>query len=81
MDDFIVLSAKLDISSHTEFLLDTLDRLGWTVNLEKFLLEPSQVKPFIGYIIDNTGDQTVIRIEKDRIRKLKKTLVERCGIM
>ena len=74
VDDFIVLSAKHDISSHTEFLLNTLAGLGWTVNLEKSLLEPSQVKPFIGYIIDNTGDQTVIRIEKDRIRKLKKDI-------
>ena len=26
------------------------------------------------YIIDNTGGQTVIRIEKDRIRKLKKDI-------
>ena len=60
MDDFIVLSAKNDISSHTEFLLNSLARLGWAVNLEKSLLEPSQVKQFIRYIIDNTGDQTVI---------------------
>ena len=74
MDDFIVLSAKNDISSHTEFLLNTLAGLGWTVNLEKSLLEPSRIKPFIGYIIDNTGGQTVIRIEKDRIRKLKKDI-------
>ena len=74
VDDFIVLGAKIEISSHTELLLSTLAELGWTVNFEKSLLEPSQVKPFIGYIIDNTGEQTVIKIEKDRIRKLKKDI-------
>ena len=64
VDDFIMLGAKLEISSHTELLLSTLAELGWIVNFEKSLLEPSQVKPFIGYIIDNTGEQTGIRIEK-----------------
>ena len=44
------------------------------VNLEKSLLEPNQVKRFIVYIIDTMGEQTVIRIEKDRIRKLKKDI-------
>ena len=76
VDDFIVLGAKLEISSHTELLLSTLAELGWTVNFERSLVEPSQVKPFIGYIIDNTDKQTVIRIAKDRIRKLKKDIVE-----
>ena len=71
VDDFIVLGAKFEISSHSDLLLQTLDELGWTVNFEKSSLEPSQVKHFIGYIIDNTAAQTVIRIEKDRIRKLK----------
>ena len=74
VDDFIVLGAKFEISSHSDLLLQTLDELGWTVNFEKSSLEPSQVKHFIGYIIDNTAAQTVIRIEKDRIRKLKKDI-------
>ena len=74
VDDFIVLGAKLEISNHTEFLLSTLAELGWTVNFEKSLLEPSQVKPFIGYIIDNTDEQTLIKIAKDRIGKLKKDI-------
>ena len=61
VDDFIVLGAKFEISSHSDLLLQTLDELGWTVNFEKSSLEPSQVKHFIGYIIDNTAAQTVIR--------------------
>ena len=67
-----MLGAKLEISRHTELLLSTLALLGWTVNFEKLLLEPSQVKSLIGYIKDNTGEKNVIRIAKDRIRKLKK---------
>ena len=48
MDDFIVLSAKRDISSHTEFLLNSLARLGWSVNLEKSLLEPTVLSRYLG---------------------------------
>ena len=74
MDGFIVFGAKSVISSQTEILLTTLEELGWTVNYEKSSLELSLVKPFIGYIEDNTDEQTVLRIAKDRIRKLKKDI-------
>jgi len=74
VDDFILLAQKEDICKHKEFFLDTLIQLGLKVNFEKSSLEPSLVKGYLGYIIDNTGDKTVIRITKDRIRKLKRSI-------
>lgn len=74
VDDFIILGAKHLIQRQTDFFLKTLQQLGWTVNYDKSSLEPSLIKTFIGYIIDNTGDKTVIKITQERIRKLKKDI-------
>ena len=67
-----MLGVKPKISSHTEFLFSTLAELGWTVNFEKSLLEPSQIKPFMH--IDNTDEQTVIIIQNQENEKGHKAL-------
>ncbi len=51
-----------------------MEQLGWTINFEKSSLQPSLSKKFIGYIIDNTGDNSVIRVCPDRVRTLKKDI-------
>ena len=42
------------------------------VNFKKSNLEPSLQCEFIGYLVDNSGDQPIIKIPQKRITKLKK---------
>ena len=72
VDDFILLSPQHLIQKQTELFLASLEQLGWSVNYEKSSLEPALIKIFIGYVIDNTGETTVIKVNQERIRKLKK---------
>ena len=51
-----------------------LEQLGWTVNWDKSSLTPSLCKFFIGYMIDNSKDGTLIKTPKDRIMKLRKDI-------
>jgi len=44
------------------------------VNYEKSSLESSLIKVYLRYIIDNTNDKMVIRVTKDKIRKLKRDI-------
>ena len=77
VDDFILFARFEDIQEHKTNLLSLLNELGWRVNFKKSNLEPSLQCEFIGYLIDNTGDQTVIKIPQQRITKLKKD-IKRC---
>lgn len=74
VDDFILLAEEKCINSHRQLLLKTLQDLGWVVNFEKSSLVESYVKPYLGYIIDTSGEQCVIRITSERIRKLKRDI-------
>jgi hypothetical protein len=41
---------------HHTVVLKVLAGLGWHINSEKSLLEPSQVKEFLGLVIDMTEE-------------------------
>ena len=60
------------IYEHRVLLLELLQSLGWTVNLEKSDLVASLSKTFIGYVIDIKGSKTVIKVTPEQIRKLGK---------
>ena len=77
VDDFVLFAPRDAIFYHKEILLSTLKKLGWLVNFEKSSLEPSLIKEFIGYVIDNTGEKTVIRIPRKRITKVRED-ISRC---
>ena len=77
VDDFILFAQKDAIIRHRETFLSTLQELGWIINFEKSSLEPTITKEFIGYLIDNTGAKTVIKIPNSRITKLRKDIT-RC---
>ena len=77
VDDFILFAQKDAIVNHREQLLTTLKELGWLVNFEKSSLEPEQLKEFIGYLIDNTGEKPIIKIPRNRITRLRKDIT-RC---
>lgn len=77
VDDFVLFAPRDAILNHKQLLLSTLADLGWLVNFEKSSLEPSLIKEFIGYLIDNTGDKTIIKIPRKRITKVRKD-ISRC---
>ena len=54
VDDFVLLAHRDAIVYYKQVLLSTLANLGWKVNFEKSSLEPTLVKEYIGYLIDNT---------------------------
>lgn len=70
VDDFILFGKQDILERQTQQFIQLLEDLGWTINFEKSSLKPELSKRFIGYIIDNTGLHTVIRISSDRIRTL-----------
>ena len=74
VDDFIVLAPKHLIREHCDKVIDTLEKLGFTINYEKSSLEPSQKTVYLGHLIDNTGKNTVIKVTGERIRKLKRSI-------
>ena len=77
VDDFVLFAPRDAIFEHKQLLLTTLEQLGWIVNFEKSSLEPTLVKEFIGYLIDNTGEKSVIKIPRKRITKVRKD-INRC---
>ena len=77
VDDFVLFAPRDAILTHKFLLISTLEKLGWIINFEKSSLEPSLTKEFIGYLIDNTGDKTVISIPRKRITKVRKD-INRC---
>ena len=74
VDDFIVFAPLNLIYEHRDIFIELLQTLGWTINSEKSDLVPSLSKTFIGYVIDNTGSRTVIKVTPDRIRKVRKDI-------
>lgn len=77
VDDFIV-SAKPDvIEHHRDILLQTLQKVGVSVNFEKSDLVPSHRKEYIGYMIDTTYNSQYVwlSIPQKRITKLKHDII------
>ncbi|XP_053378396.1 uncharacterized protein LOC128548064 [Mercenaria mercenaria] len=74
VDDFILLAPERLIEEHKTILILTLQGLGFIINYEKSSLEPSLVKVYLGHVVDNTGDNPVIRVTKERIRKLRRLI-------
>ena len=55
LDDFLILgSTYQEAQSHTAMAVSLLESLGFTVNLEKLCLIPTQIIIFQGFVIDST---------------------------
>ena len=73
----MLLAQQNSINEHKDYLFHVLDTLGWTINWEKSSLDPTLYKKFIVYLIDNRSEKTIIKIPKDRIRKVRKDILTR----
>lgn len=72
VDDFLVAAKPVYSVDHRDFVIDTLEDLGFLINYEKSDLEIGKSKKYIGYIINSEGPGRVpwFYIEKDKIKKL-----------
>ncbi len=73
VDDFILLAQKQHMQSHRSVFLETLCKLGWTLNVDKSSLCPDITKAYIGYKI-TTGDNPHLKVPNERIHKLRKDI-------
>ena len=73
VDDFCIVDNSESINSSKEFVTQILQDLGFTINIEKSDLTPSNRKTFIGYIIDTAKQKDAIWLEipKSRIRSVR----------
>ena len=73
VDDFFLCSSKEKSQHDLRVLLDTLDELGLSVNVEKSCLTPSECVTYLGFEIHcaSSTRQPIITVPKSKIRKLK----------
>lgn len=73
VDDFLVADTEQNIEARRDLLLQTLTKLGYTINTKKSNLVPSQNQTFIGYhiITNKVPDKIFIQIPKHRINRLR----------
>lgn len=55
VDVFFQIAHEYCSTGHKDFLLDTLEQLGWIVNHEKSQLVPSKNVTFIEFDVNSTG--------------------------
>ena len=83
VDDYLLMSRPVVATDNKDFLLHTFQDLGLSVNYDKSDLEQDTTKDYVGYTVDTVGNDgiPILKIKKDRLRKLKRTLrrLLQCG--
>ena len=76
VDDFLLGDDEKTIADSTQLVLETLQKLGWFINLKKSDLKPSCSKQFIGFVIDTKArsNSILVKVPCKRIQKLKKDI-------
>ena len=72
VDDFMQMAQESLSVQHKQLTLDTLERLGLTINWEKSQLHQSKVKVFVGFNVHITGVQGPwIQVTAGKLGKLR----------
>ena len=78
LDDIVIMAESPELSrTHTQYVLDVLQALGFVINLQKSSLEPSRVIQHLGVLIDSyrwqlkLPDAKLLAIAKDARRILR----------
>lgn len=76
VDDFLLGDDEQRISDSLKLVVETLQKLGWFINLKKSDLTPSCSKQFIGFVIDTKArsNSILIKVPCKRIQKLKRDI-------
>ena len=73
VDDFLILGECDKIDRHKDFVIRTLEALGWKINYKKSQLSPSYRKLFVGYIID-CENEPMLEVPSEKVKKLQKDI-------
>lgn len=76
VDDFLLMSKGSTFTDHCDLLIQTLEDLGWNINLEKSSIMPKTSIVYLGHKVTSEGLSGFpeIAITSERIRKLKRAL-------
>lgn len=74
VDDMLLMCHDSCLSDHRDFVLQTLDDLGFQVNFEKSHLTGDKCIEYIGFNIDTAGDLPRISVPASRVHKLQKDI-------
>jgi hypothetical protein len=79
VDDCLVAAPDLYICDHRDFVIDTFEDLGFTVNYNKSCLTPCTTISYIGYIIESQSSdgRPWLSMTHAKVTKLKKD-ISRC---
>ena len=70
LDDFLILASTYqEAQSHTAIAVSLLESLGFTVNLEKSCLIPTQIITFLGFVIESTAE--TLSLPQEKVVKVK----------
>jgi len=73
LDDILLVSqSKALLVKQTKLLLTTLEKSGLTVNTEKSQMEPAQVIPHLGFVINFT--KGVLEVPSQKLKQIRKEL-------
>ena len=75
------VATKSEAASQATAILELLESLGFTINFEKSILDPTQRLEFLGFIIDSTNMSIDLPHEKrTKIRVMCKKLVQKTTV-
>ena len=74
VDDFLLADTESRIRDSSDQLIHTLTDLGFTVNLDKFCLEPSSVVKYLGFRVSCEDDTVLVKAGKDKVANLKRSI-------
>ena len=73
VDDFLIMMKDMYVTDHTEFVLNTLQELGWHVNWSKSVLTPDTSCEFIGYVVASEGPEGPwVKVTQKKMHKLRR---------
>ena len=76
VDDFFIMMNKCHTTDHIDFVIHTLQDLGWQINWEKSVLTPSTLCEFIGYIISSSRPRGPwVQVTQKKMHKLCRHIV------
>ena len=73
VDDFLVMAKAFYMADHRDFVIETLQQLGWKLNWEKCQLVPSKDRQFVGFLLCSKG-QPWVKVMPEKIRKLRRSI-------
>lgn len=73
MDDLIVMGrSREECAQHTHETINLLQMLGWFISREKSSLDPGQQKTYLGYLLDTTEKEVVVKVALEKKKTVAK---------